>query len=147
MRRCGPRGWVPECRWISGEIFPGQASGPKSQARAYDIITDMRASPAIPVEEYLRTAFRPDCDYVDGALIERNVGGKDRSKVQRELLVYLHPAPVRIRNLCDSGTAHSNFRQAVPCAGSLRGGRAGTAETALARDWLSPEEDAVWASL
>jgi Uma2 family endonuclease len=45
---------------------------------------------AIPVEEYLRTAFRPDCDYVDGALIERNVGEKDHSKVQRELLVLLH---------------------------------------------------------
>jgi Uma2 family endonuclease len=51
----------------------------------------MSASPpAIPVEEYLRTAFRPDYDYVDGALVERHVGEKDHSKVQRELLILLH---------------------------------------------------------
>jgi Uma2 family endonuclease len=51
----------------------------------------MSASPlAIPVEEYLRTAFRPDCDYVDGTLIERNVGEKDHSKLQFALMLYLH---------------------------------------------------------
>ncbi len=28
----------------------------------------------IPVEEYLNTTYRPDCDYIDGEVIERNVG-------------------------------------------------------------------------
>ena len=28
----------------------------------------------IPVEEYLRTTYRPDCDYVDGEVLERNMG-------------------------------------------------------------------------
>ena len=36
----------------------------------------MSALPAlVSVEEYLRTAYRPDCDYVDGIVEDRNVGG------------------------------------------------------------------------
>jgi hypothetical protein len=27
----------------------------------------------IPVSEYLNTTYRPDCDYIDGELKERNV--------------------------------------------------------------------------
>jgi Uma2 family endonuclease len=38
------------------------------------------------VEEYLATTYRPDCDYVDGAVIERNLGQKDHSKLQREIV-------------------------------------------------------------
>ena len=31
---------------------------------------------AVPVslQEYLETSYRPDCDYLDGELLERNVG-------------------------------------------------------------------------
>ncbi len=36
----------------------------------------------IPVEEYLATSYRPDCDYVDGEIEERNVGEFDHSLVQ-----------------------------------------------------------------
>jgi Uma2 family endonuclease len=36
-------------------------------------------------QEYLATAYRPDCDYVDGVLLERNVGQFDHSDVQGEL--------------------------------------------------------------
>jgi Uma2 family endonuclease len=35
------------------------------------------ATPAlhfVPVEQYLNTSYEPDCDYVDGELLERNVG-------------------------------------------------------------------------
>jgi Uma2 family endonuclease len=42
----------------------------------------------ISVGEYLATAYRPDCDYVDGLIEERNVGQKDHSKVQRNLLIW-----------------------------------------------------------
>jgi Uma2 family endonuclease len=42
----------------------------------------------IPVEEYLRTSYDPDCDYVDGEILERNVGEKDHSSFQGELLVW-----------------------------------------------------------
>jgi hypothetical protein len=36
----------------------------------------------IPVSEYLNTTYRPDCDYVDGELKERNVGEKPHATVQ-----------------------------------------------------------------
>jgi hypothetical protein len=32
------------------------------------------------MQKYLRTSYRPDCDYVDGILIDRNVGLRDHSK-------------------------------------------------------------------
>ena len=28
----------------------------------------------VPVEQYLRTVYRPDCDYIDGEVVERNMG-------------------------------------------------------------------------
>src|SRR5215510_11555249 len=34
----------------------------------------MIAATAIPVEEYLRTSYDPDMEYVCGQLVERNVG-------------------------------------------------------------------------
>ena len=40
------------------------------------------------VEEYLSALYRPDCDLVDGALIERNVGQKDHSKLQGEVFAW-----------------------------------------------------------
>jgi len=42
----------------------------------------------VPVEEYLHTSYSPDCDYVDGVLVERNVGEKPHAKAQRAALVY-----------------------------------------------------------
>src|SRR5262245_15457399 len=48
----------------------------------------MKAAALVPVEEYLRTTYRPDCDYVDGELLERNVGEKDHSDLQSELVHY-----------------------------------------------------------
>jgi Uma2 family endonuclease len=49
----------------------------------------MKATMLVPVEEYLRTSYRPDCDYVDGEVLERNVGERDHSKLQREFILYL----------------------------------------------------------
>jgi len=50
----------------------------------------MATTNLISVHEYLATAYRPDCDYVDGAVVERNVGEKDHGKLQRSLLIYFH---------------------------------------------------------
>jgi Uma2 family endonuclease len=36
----------------------------------------------IPVEEYLRTVYRPDCDYIDGEVQERNMGEKPHARLQ-----------------------------------------------------------------
>jgi Uma2 family endonuclease len=36
----------------------------------------------IPVSEYLRTIYRPDCDYIDGEVRERNVGERPHALLQ-----------------------------------------------------------------
>jgi Uma2 family endonuclease len=48
----------------------------------------MSVSTLISVEEYLSTLYRPDCDLVDGVLMERNVGQKDHSKLQGEVFAW-----------------------------------------------------------
>jgi Uma2 family endonuclease len=73
----------------------------------------------IPVEEYLSTSYRPDCDYVDGELEGRNAGEFDHSvlqgllfrlffdsrdlwkvRVSPEQRVRLAPRKVRIPDVC-----------------------------------------------
>lgn len=49
----------------------------------------MKAATLVPVEEYLRTTYRPDCDYVDGQVLERNLGEGDHSEIQAQLTIYL----------------------------------------------------------
>jgi Uma2 family endonuclease len=43
----------------------------------------------VPLSEYLETSYRPDCEYLDGELLERNVGEWDHSRLQGLLLRYL----------------------------------------------------------
>ena len=42
----------------------------------------------ISVEEYLRTAYSPDCDFVDGVVEERNLGERDHSWIQGNLTTF-----------------------------------------------------------
>jgi Uma2 family endonuclease len=43
----------------------------------------------VSVEDYLASSFRPDCDYVDGEIQERNVGEWPHSRTQGRLYVFL----------------------------------------------------------
>jgi Uma2 family endonuclease len=49
----------------------------------------MSTAVTIPVSEYLETSYRPDCEYIDGELLERNVGEWDHSRLQMLLSYYL----------------------------------------------------------
>jgi Uma2 family endonuclease len=49
---------------------------------------ETRSGTLISVEEYLATSYRPDCDYVDGHIEERNLGEFDHSRLQTALAVY-----------------------------------------------------------
>lgn len=42
----------------------------------------MATTTYIPVEEYLRTSYRPDCDYVDGEVRERHLGTRPHAALQ-----------------------------------------------------------------
>lgn len=48
----------------------------------------MATATLIPVEEYLATSYRPDREYVDGRLLERNVGEHDHSFLQALLTIH-----------------------------------------------------------
>jgi Uma2 family endonuclease len=49
----------------------------------------MSVETLISVEEYLSTSYDPDVEYVDGVLVERNVGDWLHSLVQRNIIVAL----------------------------------------------------------
>ena len=53
----------------------------------------MATSAVIPVSEYLKTSYSPDCDYVDGEVQERNLGEQDHSDLQAQLLDLLRQGP------------------------------------------------------
>ena len=51
----------------------------------------MATAPSIPplsVNEYLASGYSPDCEYVDGVLVERNVGTLPHSLLQQILVRY-----------------------------------------------------------
>ena len=43
----------------------------------------------VPLSEYLSTSYRPDCDYVDGVLLEQNLGETSHSAAQTSLSAYI----------------------------------------------------------
>jgi len=49
----------------------------------------MPTATLVPVEEYLSMSYRPDREYLDGVLLERNVGEHDHSRLQALLTTYL----------------------------------------------------------
>ena len=50
----------------------------------------MAAHPQMSVEEYLRTSFEVDCDYVDGEVVERNEGEMPHSETMTDLMGLLY---------------------------------------------------------
>jgi Uma2 family endonuclease len=46
------------------------------------------ATTIIPIEEYLRTSYHPDCDYVDGEIQERNLGEREHARLQSLLTIW-----------------------------------------------------------
>jgi Uma2 family endonuclease len=76
----------------------------------------MSAATLVSVEEYLATSYRPDCDLVDGQLIERNLGTKDHSKLQDEILGWFRDRrrALRLRALPEQRVQVSRRRYRVP---------------------------------
>jgi len=50
----------------------------------------MAVSNLVSVNEYLSTSYRPDCDYVDGVVLQRNLGEYDDAKLQLTVGAYYH---------------------------------------------------------
>ncbi len=78
--------------------------------------------PRVTVEEYLRTAYRPDCDYVDGRVEERNVGEYDHGLLQLALghLFMTNRVAWGVRVVTDVRAQVSPHRFRVPDVSILR---------------------------
>src|SRR5664280_3651045 len=48
----------------------------------------MSSTTLISVQEYLATSYRPDCDFVDGELQERNLGELEHALLQSAILAW-----------------------------------------------------------
>ena len=48
----------------------------------------MASTTLISVNEYLKSSYRPDCDFVEGRLEERNVGERDHAALQAALILW-----------------------------------------------------------
>jgi len=57
----------------------------------------MATGALISVEDYLRTSYRPDCDYVDGEIRERNLGESSHGRLQLRIGVWLYPREAKWR--------------------------------------------------
>jgi Uma2 family endonuclease len=55
----------------------------------------MKAGTQVSLEEYLETSYRPDCDYVDGEVVERNVGEYEHGDFQTAIGAYLRARRAR----------------------------------------------------
>ena len=47
------------------------------------MMTSMSSTTLVSLEEYLSTSYRPDREYVDGVLLERNVGTFKQGRLQK----------------------------------------------------------------
>lgn len=108
----------------------------------------MATAPNFPmsVSEYLHTSYRPDCDFVDGIVEERNWGELDHSEVQGALLAWFQAhrnewgyraiPEIRIR------VSDSRFRVADVCLISISAPREQVIQTPplAVIEILSPED-------
>ncbi len=76
------------------------------------------ATAAHPVnfEEYMNTSYSPDCEYIDGFILERNVGQGKHSYMQVEIAVALREQvrPKGLMALTEQRTRVSPYRVRVP---------------------------------
>jgi Uma2 family endonuclease len=107
----------------------------------------MSAKVLMDVDEYLHTSFEgPDCEYLDGEVVERNMGELPHSDVQTTLAVLLRAMRRRlgIRVSVELRIRITPTRFRIPDVSVWRddnvGGRVPTVPPFLAIEILSPED-------
>ena len=76
----------------------------------------------ISVAEYLATSYRPDCDYIDGEVLERNLGEKPHAGLQGYLgaIFFFHEAEWKLIALPEWRVQVSPTRFRVPDLCAIR---------------------------
>jgi len=85
-------------------------------------IHEISSAEFVSVREYLATSYRPDCEYVDGRVEERNLGEYDHGLVQTILgyLFMAHRKDWGVQVVTDVRTQVSNSHFRVPDLSVLR---------------------------
>jgi Uma2 family endonuclease len=100
----------------------------------------------VPVEEYLNTTYRPDVDYVDGEIEERNLGEFDHGDLQTAIstALRLHQRDWGVRVVVETRTRVSATRYRIPdvcvLSGALERERIITHPPLLCVEVLSPRD-------
>jgi len=70
----------------------------------------------ISLEEYLQTSYKPDCDFVDDHIEERNVGKFDHNRMQTLAVAWFvaHESPWEVIALTEQRTQVSAKRVRIP---------------------------------
>jgi len=76
----------------------------------------MSATAVVSVEEYLSTTYRPDCDYIDGEVRERNVGEYEHGNLQTGLAAWFRyrQHSLKIRVIVEQRVRISSRRYRIP---------------------------------
>jgi len=76
----------------------------------------MATAARIPIEQYLRTSYEPDAEFVQGEVEERNLGEYDHSVVQRAILIWFfnHDKQWQTRSLQEQRTRLNSDTVRVP---------------------------------
>ncbi len=105
-------------------------------------------SPTLTLEEYLNTSYRPDCDFVDDHIEERNLGTPKHSLLQMELGFWFrsHRSEWKVRVMGDVRTRTRQTRVRLPDVAVVRAESMDLEEKAIssppliAIEILSPED-------
>ncbi len=70
----------------------------------------MATGSPVSIHEYLSTSYRPDCDNVDGAVVERNVGEYDHGRLQGVVSCYYFISQPDVCVIADLGKPEQIFK-------------------------------------
>lgn len=76
----------------------------------------MATSTITPIEEYLETSYRPDREYIDGEVVERNMGKWEHARIQAFLASWFiqHEKAWQVRTATEWRTRVSERRVRIP---------------------------------
>ena len=75
-------------------------------------------APLVSVEEYLNTRYDPDVEFVDGVLVERNVGDWLHSLIQSNILFALRRKYPHLKVVAELRSSVTGTRYRLPDLGA-----------------------------
>ena len=83
----------------------------------------MKPATLVSVDEYLSTSYRPDCDFLEGVVLERNTGEYDHARVQAKFVAIFdrNEQQWKVRTVVEQRVQVTRERFRIPDVCLLRG--------------------------